>query len=123
MAGADLGSEHSFNITTDKVVEIEGVSHPGFSPVVAVNETDRTITLTMDYNEGAGIYNWAKLTVGGLSYPRNMSIIETTDGVTEVSRKNYFECITIKWELIYGFGLDKKLKARVVIAYGFWENA
>lgn len=120
--GADFGNEHSYNAATDKVVEIEGVSHPGFSPVVAVNETDRTITLTMDFNEGAGIYDWAKNTVRGLSSPKVMAVIETTDGITETSRKNYFECITIKWELIYGFGQNNKLKARVVIAYGFWEN-
>lgn len=123
MEGADFGNEHSFNLATDKVVEIDGVPSNGFSPVVVVNETSRTITLTMDYNEGAGIYNWAKMTIRGLSSPKVMSIIETTDGVTETSRKNYYECITIKWEAIYGFGLNNKLKARVVIAYGFWENA
>lgn len=123
MDGTDFGNEHSFNIATDKVVEINGVTHPGFSPAVEVNETARTITLTMDYNEGMGIYNWAKQTVQGLSSAKGMSIIETTDGVTETSRKNYYECISIKWELIYGFSLNKKLKARVVIAYGFWENA
>lgn len=123
MEGADFGNEHSFNLATDKVVEIDGVPSNVFSPVVVVNETSRTITLTMDYNEGAGIYNWAKMTIRGLSSPKVMSIIETTDGVTETSRKNYYECITIKWEVIYGFGLNNKLKARVVIAYGFWENA
>jgi len=123
MAGADFGDQHSYNAATDKVVEIDGVISNGFSPAVVVNETNRTVTLTMDYYEGKGIYDWAKNTVRGLSYPKNMSIIETTDGVTETSRKNYFECISIKWELIYGFGLNNKLKARVVIAYGWWENA
>ncbi len=123
MAGADFGNEHSYNAATDKVVEIDGISSNGFSPAVVVNETNRTVTLTMDYNEGAGIYNWAKSTVRGVSSPKNMSVIETTDGINETSRKNYFECITIKWELIYGFGQNNKLKARVVIAYGWWENA
>jgi hypothetical protein len=123
MDGTDFGNEHSFNIATDKIVIIQGVTYTGFSPAVEVNETARTITLTMDYNEGMGIYNWAKQTVQGLIGTKDIAIIETTDGVTEISRKNYYECISIKWELIYGFSLNKKLKARVVIAYGFWENA
>jgi hypothetical protein len=122
MDGADFGNEHSYNAATDKVVEIDGISSNGFSPAVVVNETNRTVTLTMDYNEGAGIYSWAKSTVRGVSSPKTMSVIETTDGITETSRKNYFECITIKWEVIYGFGQNNKLKARVVIAYGWWEN-
>lgn len=123
MAGDDFGNEHSYNMATDKLIEIEGVSHPGFCPAVTVDEVNRTITLTMDYNEGAGIYNWARSVLRGLAEAKSMSIIETSDGVTEISRKNYFECITIKWELIYGFGLNVKLKSRLVIAYGLWENA
>lgn len=123
LAGFDVGNQHSYNQATDKLVEIQGMSLPGFSPAVTVDEVNRTITLTMDYNEGAGIFNWAKAVATGTAGPKFVSIIETLDGVTEISRKNYFECITVKWELIYGFGLNVKLKSRVVIAYGLWENA
>jgi hypothetical protein len=122
-AGDDFGDFQSFNPLTDKVVEIEGVSHIGFSPAVSVDTIQRTVTLTFDFNEGAGIYDWCSQTVKGLSSPKSFSIIETTDGVTEISRKNYFESIPIKWEIIYGFGLNNKLKGRVIIAYGYWENA
>lgn len=122
LAGDDVGSEHSFNQATDKLVEISGVSATGFCPAVTVDEVSRTITLTMDYNEGAGVFNWARSVAMGVIGNKDVSIIETSDGVTEISRKNYYECITIKWELIYGFGLNVKLKTRVVIAYGFWQN-
>ena len=80
----------------------------------------------MDFNEGGQIYDWAKMVVSGSDETsRNISIIESTNGtyLTETGRYNYYYCIPIKYEHIYGFGLNTKLKARIVIAYGFREEA
>jgi len=121
-----LGGEHSYNPETDKLVEIEGVSTgTWFTPAVEVNLEERTVTLTCDYNEGQDISAWVYNTVTGNDHDRAMSIIETTDGTlgTEIMRHNYFECIPIKYEHIDGFGLNAKLKVRVVIAYGWREEA
>ena len=124
----DFGSYYSYNPATDKLVEIEGVigGGTGFTPAVEVNLDERTITLTMDFNEGGQIYDWAKMVVSGSDETsRNISIIESTNGtyLTETGRYNYYYCIPIKYEHIYGFGLNTKLKARIVIAYGFREEA
>lgn len=107
-------------------MEIEGVSTgTWFTPAVEVNLEERTVSLTCDYNEGQDISAWVYNTVTGNDHDRAMSIIETTDGTpgTEIMRHNYFECIPIKYEHIDGFGLNAKLKVRVVIAYGWREEA
>jgi hypothetical protein len=54
-----------------------------------------------------------------------VSVIETAADrdLTEISRMNYYECVPIRYEHFTGFGLNTKLKARVVIAYGFREIA
>ncbi len=119
---SDFGNEHSYNPDTDKLVEISGVTNSGFTPAVEIDYTNRTITLTMDYLEGAGIYQWVKNVITGLQDKKDMSVIETTDGLTEISRRNFYGVMPIKYEHIYGFGLNTKLKARIVIAYGFWEE-
>jgi len=121
----DFGSSKSFNAETDKFVEISGVSHSNFAPAVEVDYDSMTVTLIMDYVEGSGIYQWAKNTVSGLQDRRDMSIIETADGniQSEISRRNYYECLPKIYEIFYGFGQSDKLKARVVIAYGFWEES
>lgn len=121
----DFGSEHSFDPATDKLVEIASVATgTDFTPAVEVNTVERTITLTITYNEGYQIYNWVKSTIVGDDTSTSMSVIETTDGTpaTETSRTNFFNCIPIKYEHIYGFGLNTKLKARIVIAYGSSEE-
>lgn len=123
-----FGSEHSYNPATDSLVEIEGIDcggyGQGFTPAVELNLEERTITLTMDYNEGYIIYDWAKMIIAGDPTMKAMSIINTTDGTpgTEIYRYNYFNCIPIIYEHFYGFGLNTKLKARLVIAYGFREK-
>ncbi len=121
----DFGDQHSYNPETDKLFEIQDITHPWFTPVVEVDTDERTVTLTMDYIEGAGIYTWVKDIISGIPDNRCMSLIETTDGTpnTEYQRFNFYEAIPIKYEHIYGFGQNNKLKARVVIAYGFWEEA
>jgi len=120
----DFGAEHSFNPETDKLVEIEGVdAGSNFTPAMVTNSEERTITLTITYNEGYKIYDWVKTTISGNDPGRSMSVIETTDGTpsSETGRTNYYNCIPIKYEHIYGFGLNTKLKARIVIAYGLKE--
>jgi len=119
-----FGSLHSYNPETDKRVDIEGVNlGDRCCPAVEVDNENRTVTLTFDYVEGYQIYNWFKSTILGENYVHNISIIETTDGEFETSRRNYFESLPMKYEQFYGFGQDLKLKARVVIAFGYWENA
>jgi len=117
------GSELSFNPATDKLVEIAGEGPPFFYPQVELDEVNRTITLTYDYNEGGDLYNWVKETIQGIGAKRSSSIIETTNGdpTTEISRINYFECFPIKFEQFYGFGLNTKLKTRIVISYDYWQ--
>lgn len=119
-----FGDLTSYDPATDKRVEIEGVNMgPNCCPAVEVDYVNRTVTLTFNYWEGYQIYNWIKEISTGLEALHAFSIIETTNGTDEISRKNYFESIPIKYEHIYGFGQDMKLKARVVIAFGFWEDA
>ncbi len=117
----NFGSSFSYNPGTDKLIEIEGVTHSNFTPAVQVDYTKRVITLEMTYNEGAGLVNWINGFVNGSDLSkRSMSIIETTDGTgsTETSRENFFEVVPFKYELIYGFGLNTKLKARMLLQYG-----
>ncbi len=120
-----LGSEHSYNPATDKLVEIEGVNTgTDFTPAVVLNTDNRTVTLTLDYNEGFIISDWVYSTVRGTETDRAMSIVETTDGthLTETGRFNYYDCVPIIYEHIYGFGLNTKLKIKIVIAYGWREE-
>jgi len=94
-----------------------------FTPAFELDTVARTITFTLDYNEGYKIYDWIKEIISGTGTSHSISEIHTTDGMTEIGRYNYFNCIPIKYEQIYGFGLNTKLKARIVIAYGFREEA
>lgn len=89
-----------------------------------VDYAKRTITLTYYYPEGKGLALWSYETAEGTESTRSGSIIETTDRTTstEISRRNYFEIMPIKYEVIYGFGQNIKLKAIVVLAFGHWED-
>jgi hypothetical protein len=122
----EFGTFMSFNPQTDKVVEISGVDL-GYTyraaPAFEIDTVNRTMTLTFDYLEGYQLYNWVQKIVKGLDAAKPMSVIETTDGINEFFRMNYFNCIPIRYEHFTGFGLNTKLKARVVLAYGFSEIA
>ncbi len=39
------------------------------------------------------------------------------------SDKNYYEVFPIKYEMYWGFAQSSKIKCRLVIAYGFSEDA
>jgi len=115
-------TEPSLNPETDTLrVEIEGVTQGG-DPVVEVDLEVRTITLTFDYIEGGGIWDWVQSTAQGLVANRAMSLIQMEDGF-EVRRTNYFECFPIQYQQFTGFGQIEKAKERVVIAFGFSEEA
>lgn len=113
-----FGSQLSNNPLTDSLVEIDGIG--SFYPEVAVDEPNRTLTFTYDFVEGHGIWGWAIYTIKGLGGKRALVVIEEEDGV-EVSRNNYSGCFPIKYEQVTGFGLDTKIKAKVVVSYDFRE--
>jgi len=120
-----FGTDYNINPATDKMVEIElNFTGDYFFPEVEVDNDNRTITLTMDYNEGGDIYGWVRQIVAGTGPKLYLSIIETDLHVppVESSRKNYFGCFPIKYEHIYGFGLNTKLRARIVISFDWWEQ-
>jgi hypothetical protein len=115
----ELGSMFSFNPATDKVVEISNVSHVNFAPAVQVDYTKRVITLEMTYNEGDGLIDWiTAVAAGTMGLEESVSIIETTDGVTEISRENFFNVLPFKYETIYGFGLNTRMVVRIQLVYG-----
>jgi hypothetical protein len=114
-----LGSSNSFNPATDELVEISGVTHSNFTPAVQVDYGKRVITLEMTYDEGAGLITWINDVSDGVpGQKKAVSIIETNDGVTEISRENFFEVLPFKYEIIYGFGLNTKMVARIQLIYG-----
>jgi hypothetical protein len=113
-----FGSQLSNNPLTDSLVEIDGV--PTFYPEVEVDEPNRTLTFTYDFVEGRGMWGWVISTIKGLGGKRALVVIEEEGGV-EVSRNNYSGCFPIKYEQVTGFGLDSKIKARVVVSFDFWE--
>lgn len=112
-----FGSEGVFNPATDTLTEIAGISHANFCPVVKVDEQKLTITLTWDFNEGHGIYDWVLQTISGIHDKRAMSVIQRNVAGQETSRTNYFECLPIRYEQM-NYDVPEKAKGRVVIAYG-----
>ena len=121
---SDFGPYHSFNPASDKVIELTGVNLGDHcAPKFEEDLVNRTVTLTFDYLEGYKIYSWIWKVVIGQASDVVLTAIETTDGYDEVSRMNYFFCIPIRYEHLSGFGLNTKLKARVVLAYGSREIA
>jgi len=117
-----FGDLFSFDPATDKLVEILGIII--FRPEVTVDTVNRVITMEYGYLEGSGFFDWMETNAEGLVDRRALTIIETTDGTsaTEISRKNYFEVVPFKFEIIYGFGLNTKIKARVQLFYTFEED-
>lgn len=118
--GDPFGSDGSYNPATDKKVEIEGVAVL-FSQVTddAVN---RTLTFTVDIQEGNGIQGWVTSTVQGAAMlHHHISVITLGASMTETSRMNYYECFPIKYE-VTGFGLDSKMKATITLSYDFGEQ-
>ena len=118
LIGSDFGTTSSYNPLTDKVVEIAGITSPDFCPAVTVDYAKKVITLEVDYDEGAGIHDWME-DIAAAGSGAMVTIIETTSGPgsTEISREDFFESRSFRYEIIYGFRLDTKLKARISIFY------
>jgi len=119
-----FGTEYNINEETDKLVQIDGVETGiYFFPGVEIDNENRTLTFTMDYNEGGPLHDLVLITVVGEGNKRNISVIESDLKVppVESSRRNYYECFPIRYEHFYGFGLNTKLKARIVFSFDWWE--
>ena len=123
--GAPLfGSELSRNLLTDLHVQIDGVDTGMFYPVVVDDEVNRTLNLTYDVVEGHGILDWVERIVSGIGSKRHASVIpEDEEGNELPGRRNYYYTFPIKYEIIYGYGLNTKIKARVVLSYDWSELA
>lgn len=112
----DFGNTGSYNPTTDMKVEISVLSGL-FFPEVAVDEAQRTLTLTYSSNEGYGIYRWVKRVVEGNNEQYPVSVIRLDAVGNEIGRDNYVGCFPIKYEIFEGFALNTTLRARVVLSY------
>ncbi len=118
----------SCNPATDTRLEINGVLDA--YAVVVDDPVARTLTVTLDYVEGGGLFTWvdeiARLGTGldGLRR-RSLSVIQDTSPCSgnEAGRTNYFEIFPIRYENFTGFGQAIKIKERVVIAYALQEPA
>jgi len=110
-----FGTSSSYNPSTDRLVEIDGVVTIHFQ--FRENRANRTVTLTFVLEEGNGIWTWARNTVQGIYDFRGMSLIRTNSEGHEVSRRNFLDCFPIRYEQSAGFDLDTKVKARVVLSY------
>lgn len=119
-----FGRERLFDPTTDKLVEISGV-RIGIAPKVdSIDYEKRTITLTFNFDEAGETFLWIFNTLKGGEPPTDMSVVETPDGTfeNETSRRLFFNVIPIRFENIYGFGQDAKMKLQVTIAFGYWQE-
>lgn len=115
-----FGSNASNNPATDTLTEISGVIAASFYPVVAVDEVNRTMTLTYSIVEGAGIMTWLNTIRGGASDKRSGSVIQQENNL-EVSRENYYGLFPISWEIFNGFGLNSKVEAQAVLSFDTHE--
>jgi hypothetical protein len=112
----DFGSAGSYNPAADKPVLIDGIGGQ-FFPEVAVDETQRTLTLTYSSDEGAGIFYWVKRIVEGNNDQRFVRVLQLDAGGNVVGVTTYQGCFPIKYEIFNGFGLNTTLRARVVLSY------
>ena len=116
-----LDNQLSYDPETEMLIEIAGVGT--LYARVEENQAERTVTLTHDFVEGAFLQGWYYPVLDGFfTAKRSMSIVELVGGI-EVSRRNYYGCFPMRYEHLSGFGLDMKLKIRVVISYDLAEDA
>lgn len=110
-----FGTSSSYNPSTDRLVEIEGVSTIHFQ--FREDRANRTVMLTFVLEEGNGIWTWVRNTVQGAYDFRDMSLIRTNTEGHEVSRRNFWDCFPIRYEQSAGFDLDTRVRARVILSY------
>ncbi len=125
------GNLASRNPATDnQAIEIEGIN-TGTWPQIAVDTANRTITLTYDYEESLGIFEWASDTAiapAGAT-KKVTSIIEVNQqqpilangSPNETSRTNYFGVFPIRYQMTEGFGTYSKIKQEIVLNYDYEE--
>lgn len=118
--GEPFGSDLSNNMATDTKVELSGVN-PGYFEVVH-DETNRTLTITYDFVEGFGLFNYMAYIVSGVPDKRSLDLIYESGGV-EISRENYYGVFPMKYEQYYGYGLSSKIKGRITMSYDYWQQA
>lgn len=114
----------SNNPATDTPVEISGIIVNVY-PVVEDDPVNRTLTMTFDYTEGGGIFQWVwNVAIHGTSGfgKKSLSVIEESSPGVEIGRTNYFECFPIRYEQFTGFGQPEKVKERVVLSYDWSEQ-
>ncbi len=117
----------SCNPATDTEIDITGVIRA--YAVVVDDPVAKTLTVTLDYVEGGGLFTWvdevARLGTGGISGSgrTSLSVIQRSPVClgSEVGRTNYFDTFPIRYENFTGFGQAIKIKERVVIAYARQE--
>ncbi|MBS3158196.1 hypothetical protein J4206_02825 [Candidatus Woesearchaeota archaeon] len=118
-----INPQMSRNPETDSEVEISGVIQDVY-PVVEVNETARKITLTFDYVEAGGIWDWVRNFVQGIPDKRSMGVIQNdpANPDRELSARNYYEVWPIWYSQSEGFSLPQKAKEKVVLTFSRSEE-
>ena len=118
-----INPQMSRNPETDSEVEISGVIQDVY-PVVEVNETTRKITLTFDYIEAGGIWDWVHNFIQGIPDKRSMSVIQNdpANPDRELSARNYYEVWPILYSQSEGFSLPQKAKEKVVLTFSRSEE-
>ena len=115
--------DDSYNPMTDKKVEINSVSgtYVGHFPAIE-QQTEQDLTLVYDFNEAGGLFNeWVRFSVidGTTSFSnskRDLNVITfVPDSTVEDSRKTYYGCFPMKYEMFQGFSLDTTIKERVFV--------
>lgn len=112
----DFGDTGAYNPATDRKVEIQGMTGL-FFPEVALDEAERTLTMTYSSEEGAGIFGWVKAVVEGTNDQRSLSVAKLDGGGNVIEQYNYEGCFPLRYEIIRGFGLYTALQARVTLSY------
>lgn len=120
--GSDpFGAGGSYNPATDRLVQIDGAP-PTFFPTVEDDTSARALTLTFDYQEGQGIFDWVRATVQGMDTIADIAVTELDSSLEPASRRNYSGCFPVAYEQFTGYDLDTKIKARVIVSYNIAED-
>ncbi|OAB78833.1 hypothetical protein [Cochleicola gelatinilyticus] len=112
----DFGSASLYSSTKNKLVEISGVTHSNFKPVVEIDYSEKIITLEMSIREGKGLTTFVKNSANGISDQRVMKISQLSrNGAQVVSSESFTEILPFKYELF--FESDLSIKARTSFRY------
>jgi hypothetical protein len=110
---------------SDTEVEINGVIG-GVWPAVELDTVAKTLTMTFDFNEGGGVWDWvANTATSGTAAgaAKSISLVYRQNNGTEIGRNNFFQCFPIHYQHYTGFDVTEKGRERVVISYDRGEDA